>query len=80
VIRNPSLASTLVPILPLLLVLVPSGCEPVPYDRSAPGPEGATERRVIDTDRAPVAIGPYSQAIQAGNARVEIMMTAVRRP
>jgi 2-iminobutanoate/2-iminopropanoate deaminase len=54
--------------LPLLFALSLVGtvaCQPVPY----PVPEEAWEpgeRRVIETDRAPAAIGPYSQAIQVG--------------
>lgn len=46
-------------LLPLLLVVIAVGCQP---------PESANQQRqVISTDAAPDAIGPYSQAIQAGN-------------
>lgn len=49
-------------LLPLLAVLL-IGCA-----RSDTAPSDAPrERRVIATDAAPEAIGPYSQAIQVGN-------------
>lgn len=35
---------------------------------TAPQPPAPTQRRVISTPDAPAAIGPYSQAIQVGNA------------
>lgn len=45
-------------VLPLI-VLVAVGCQP---------PESPNQQReVVSTDAAPEAIGPYSQAIQAGN-------------
>lgn len=48
-------------LIPLLLLFLLFGCaQSAPEDASA-------ERRVIATDDAPDAIGPYSQAVQVGN-------------
>ena len=50
-------------LVPLVAALALFACQPVPY----PVTEEAEERRVIETDGAPAAIGPYSQAILVGN-------------
>jgi 2-iminobutanoate/2-iminopropanoate deaminase len=51
------------PTLGLLFLLLTAACQPVPY----PIAEEVEGLRVIETDGAPAAIGPYSQAILAGS-------------
>ncbi|MEM1128017.1 MAG: RidA family protein [Bacteroidota bacterium] len=47
----------------LLLLLAGCAAEAEPPSQTPPP---TTERRVIHTDQAPAAVGPYSQAIQVG--------------
>jgi 2-iminobutanoate/2-iminopropanoate deaminase len=58
---------TRIPLPPLFALAALAACQPVPVDRPDPDADAPPARQVIATDRAPAAIGPYSQAIQAGN-------------
>jgi len=57
------------PVTRLELLLIPAlwgltACQPVSVEES--GPDSSEARQVIETERAPAAIGPYSQGILVG--------------
>lgn len=53
-------------ILTVTVVLSVTGCAPPVHEPTEPTVRH-TDREVISTDRAPAAIGPYSQAIRVGD-------------
>jgi len=60
------------PVTRLVLLLIPAlwglaACHPAPVEQSEPDPDPSQVRQVIETDRAPAAIGPYSQGILVGS-------------
>jgi 2-iminobutanoate/2-iminopropanoate deaminase len=56
-----------IPELALVALLIPLACRPVPVETTDQDAGPSEVRRVIGTDRAPAAIGPYSQAILVGS-------------
>jgi 2-iminobutanoate/2-iminopropanoate deaminase len=58
---------TRIPLPSLFALAALAACQPIPVDRANSDTDAPPTRQVIETDRAPAAIGPYSQAILVGS-------------